>query len=56
MLMRQGVVKERWLSVWMPLCRELLGTYWASGMLSRNGLNDHYGPLADGMHFRGGAA
>ena len=34
--MRQGVVK-RALAVGLdlPLCRELLGTYWASGMLSR---------------------
>lgn len=39
------------------MCRELLGTYWASGMLSRNGMNDPYGPHADGMCIsEGGAA
>ena len=58
MLMRQGVVK-RALAVGLdlPLCRELLGTYWASGMLSRNGVNDPYGSGADGMCIsEGGAA
>lgn len=58
MLMRQGVVKRALaIGLDLPLCRELLGTYWASGMLSRNGLNDPYGPLADGMCIsEGGAA
>lgn len=58
MLMRQGIVK-RALAVGLdlPLCRELLGTYWSSGMLSRRGVNDPYGPQADGMCIsEGGAA
>ena len=58
MLMRQGIAR-RALAVGLdlPLCRELLGTYWASGMLSRNGVNDPYGPSADGMCIsEGGAA
>lgn len=58
MLMRQGVVKRALaIGLDLPLCRELLGTYWASGMLSCNGRNDPYGPLADGMCIsEGGAA
>lgn len=58
MLMNQGMVKRALaIGVDLPLCRELLGTYWASGMLSRNGVNDPYGPMADGMCIsEGGAA
>lgn len=58
MLMRQGVVTRALaIGLDLPLCRELLGTYWASGMLSRNGVNDPYGPYADGMCIsEGGAA
>lgn len=58
MLMRQGIVTRALaIGLDLPLCRELLGTYWASGMLSRNGENDPYGPRADGMCIsEGGAA
>lgn len=58
MLMRQGIVRRALaIGLDLPLCRELLGTYWASGMLSRNGMNDPYGPHADGMCIsEGGAA
>lgn len=58
LLMRQGLVKRALaIGLDLPLCRELLGTYWASGMLSRNGVNDPYGLLADGMCIsEGGAA
>lgn len=58
MLMRQGIVSRALaIGLDLPLCRELLGTYWASGMLSRNGMNDPYGPAADGMCIsEGGAA
>lgn len=58
MLMRQGLaVRALAIGLDLPLCRELLGTYWASGMLSRNGVNDPYGPCADGMCIsEGGAA
>lgn len=58
MLMRQGVVTRALaIGLDLPLCRELLGTYWSSGMLSRNGVNDPYGPRADGMCIsEGGAA
>ncbi len=58
MLMRQGLVRRALaIGLDLPLCRELLGTYWASGMLSRNGVNDPYGARADGMCIsEGGAA
>lgn len=58
MLMRQGLAPRALaIGLDLPLCRELLGTYWASGMLSRNGVNDPYGPCADGMCIsEGGAA
>lgn len=58
MLMRQGIAcRALAIGLDLPLCRELLGTYWASGMLSRNGVNDPYGSRADGMCIsEGGAA
>lgn len=58
MLMRQGIAgRALAIGLDLPLCRELLGTYWASGMLSRNGMNDPYGVHADGMCIsEGGAA
>lgn len=58
MLLRQGMATRALaIGLDLPLCRELLGTYWASGMLSRNGVNDPYGPHADGMCIsEGGAA
>lgn len=58
MLMECGVVKRALaIGLDLPLCCQLLDTYWQSKMLSQSGGNDPYSLNADGMNIsEGGAA